>query len=317
MLSYQHSYHAGCFADVMKHALLGRVLDYLIRKDNPMVYLDTHSGRGRYDLQDAHALKTKEADLGIFPLWEKREQLSDLFLPYIKSIEQLNNVNNEIYNPDESSRPNRNIQNTLRYYPGSPEIAIQLLREQDRLVFCELHPNEFECISILRLQAPRRMQKRIFCKKEDGLKTLNALLPPIERRGLVFMDPSYERKSEYQEMIQALNMAYKRCPTMTYCLWYPYINHKLPENFLKNLQDLSKKLEIKNTLRLELHLNQNNQTARMGVRAEKTGTEIGMTGSGLFLINPPYTLANEGKKMLEELTKIIQPNSSSYCIKNI
>lgn len=276
MLSYQHSYHAGNFADVMKHAILTRILNYLTQKENPLLYLDTHSGRGEYDLQDDHALKTNEAQLGIRLLWEKRTELSPLFLPYMKAIESLNTPN------------------TLRYYPGSPEMAIQLLRSHDRLVFCELHPAEFNFLD----QLPRQ-GRRIFCKKEDGLKNINAMLPPIERRGLVFTDPSYERKSEYQEVVQSFKAAYKRFPTGTYCLWYPYINNAVPDHFLKSLEEINSH-DSKKYLRLEFHMNQ------------KLG--IGMTGSGLWVINPPYTLADEGKKMLEELTQIIQPDTSSYQI---
>lgn len=276
MLSYQHSYHAGCFADVMKHALLTRLLNYLIQKDKPLLYLDTHSGRGLYDLHNEHALKTNEAALGIQPFWENRAQLSPLFSSYIETINAVN------------------MPNTLRYYPGSPEIALQLLRQQDRLVFCELHPTEFDYLEQLSIHG-----RRAFLKKEDGLKNLNALLPPIERRGLVFIDPSYERKTEYQEVIQAIKTAYKRSATMTYCLWYPLINNQLPENFLSNLQAIAPK----NTLRLEFYLTQEPSPS--------------MTGSGLWIINPPYVLAEEGEKMLQELVKIIQPDSASYLVESL
>lgn len=276
MLSYQHSYHAGCFADVMKHAILTRILNYLTQKDNPLLYLDTHAGRGEYDLQHEHSLKTNEAQLGIQPLWEQRAKLSPLFSSYMKTIECLNE------------------RDTLRYYPGSPEIAIQLLRQQDRLVFCELHPAEFDFLD----QLPRQ-GLRVSCKKEDGLKNINALLPPMERRGLVFTDPSYERKSEYQEVVQSFKAAYKRFPTGTYCLWYPYINNAVPDQFLQSLEKINSH-DTKKHLRLEFHMNQ------------KLG--IGMTGSGLWIINPPYILAEEGKKMLEELTQIIQPDSASCLV---
>lgn len=273
MLSYQHSYHAGCFADVMKHSLLTRLLHYLVQKEKPLLYLDTHSGRGRYDLQHKHALKTNEAALGIHLLWEKRAQLPPLFSPYIAAISQLNQ------------------NNILRYYPGSPEIAIQSLRQQDRLVFCELHPAEFSFLRQL-----RRRGHRILLKNENGLMHLNTFLPPIERRGLVFMDPSYERKIEYQEMVQAIKAAHKRCSTITYCLWYPFINHQLPPRFLKSLAAIAPE----NSLRLEFHLTQK--------------PDRGMTGSGLWIINPPYTLADEADKMLQTLASIFQPKSASHLV---
>lgn len=264
MLSYQHSYHAGCFADVMKHSILARLLNYMVQKDKPLLYLDTHAGRGSYDLLNPHALKTKEAQGGIQPLWKARAELPSLFLPYINAIEQLN--------------PN----NLLRYYPGSSALAVQLLRPEDRLVFCELHPQEFTF-----LQELSHQKRRVLCKKENGFTVLNTLLPPTERRGLYFIDPSYEVKTEYQDVVQVLKTAYKRCPTILYALWYPLINHTLPPQFLKNLEAI----DAKNALRLEFYLTKKNNT--------------GMTGSGLWIINPPYTLAEEGNKLLQALTQII------------
>lgn len=271
MLSYQHSYHAGCFADVMKHMILTRLLHYLAQKENPLLYLDTHAGRGRYDLKGRDALKTNEAQWGIHLLWEKRAQLSPLFSLYIEAIAQLN------------------VENECRYYPGSPEIAKQILRSVDRLVFCELHPGEFDYLNKFVAHG-----RRVFLKKENGLSNLNALLPPLERRGLVFIDPSYERKIEYKEVVQALKMAYKRCSTMTYCVWFPYINGTVPPQFLKDLQSIST-----NHLCLEFH-----QTFDL------PSHQIGMTGSGLWIINPPYTLAEEGQKMLSELKKIMNKTNS-------
>ncbi len=272
MLSYQHSYHAGCFADVMKHALLTRILNYLIKKDKPLLYLDTHAGRGLYNLQHEHALKTHEAKAGILPLWENRTQLSPLFSNYLETINRVNSSN------------------ALNYYPGSPEIALQLLRQQDRLVFCELHPSEFDYLAQISFHGHQG-----YVTKEDGLKNLNALLPPIERRGLVFIDPSYERKIEYQEVTKAIKAAYKKSPTMTYCLWYPLIDNQLPPQFVNNLEAIAPT----NYLRLEFYTH---------------ATTKGMTGSGLWIINPPYVLAEEGEKMLQELSKIIQSDSASYLV---
>lgn len=275
MLSYQHSYHAGCFADVMKHAILARLLTYLTNKDKPLLYLDTHAGRGLYDLQSAHALKTNEAVYGIYPVWKKREQFSSLFSPYFQAIEQLNSEEH------------------LRYYPGSPEIAIQLLRENDRLVFCELHPGEFTHLQQLPTQ-----KKRVILKKEDGIKNLSILLPCVERRGLIFIDPSYERKTEYLEMIQAIKATYKRNPTMTYCLWYPLINNQLPPGFLQSMQSF----EIEKKLRFEFYITKKSKP--------------GMTGSGLWIINPPYTLAEEGEKILQELSKVLMSETASYSVES-
>lgn len=275
MLSYQHSYHAGCFADVMKHAILTRLLVYLTQKDKALLYLDTHSGRGLYDLQHAHALKTNEAVQGIYPVWKKREQFSSLFEPYLQAIQKVN------------------LDNNLRYYPGSPAIALELLRAQDRSIFCELHPGEFTY-----LQQLPTSNKRVIVKKEDGIKNLNLLLPPVERRGLVFIDPSYERKTEYQEMIQAIKLAYKRSSTMTYCLWYPLLNNQLPAGFLQSMQAF----DVEKKLRLEFYITQKSKP--------------GMTGSGLWIVNPPYTLAEEGEKMLKELGAMLAPKEAGYLAYN-
>jgi 23S rRNA (adenine2030-N6)-methyltransferase len=273
MLSYQHSYHAGCFADVMKHLILTRLLHYLTQKDKPLFYLDTHAGRGLYDLQDEHALKTQEAQGGIYPLWEKRDQLSALCSLYIDTIACLNEAD------------------TLRHYPGSPQIAISLLRQQDRLFFCELHPTEFQYLGQLAIK-----RRTVFLKKEDGFGLLDSLLPPIERRGLVFIDPSYERKTEYEEVVQWIKKAHNRCASITYCVWYPLIRNQLPYQFLKKL----KTIEPNKFLHLEFY--------------KTTKSHLGMTGSGLWIINPPYILAQESEVILNELTQCIQPGESSYLI---
>ena len=170
----------------------------MTQKDKPLFYLETHSGRGVYDLKNAQALKTGEAVAGIEALWAQRKQLPDIFSLYLDAIKQINPTN------------------VLRYYPGSPQLAIDALRSTDRLFFSELHRGEFECLS----QLPKR-GKRVFYSAEDGLVNLAALLPPAERRGLIFIDPSYEIKTDYRDIARALKAAYDRFSTGVYCLWYP------------------------------------------------------------------------------------------------
>ena len=212
MLSYQHSYHAGNFADVIKHFTLTRLLHYMTTKEKPMFYLETHSGRGMYDLHDKDALKTGEARQGIERLWEKKDQVPDVFAPYIGMITSLNKARE------------------LRYYPGSPAIAIQSLRKQDRLFFCELHPGEF-----LHLQRLPCLGKRVFYDNSNGLEKLPALLPPPERRGLIFVDPSYEIKTDYRQLPESLKSAYLRFSTGVYCIWYPLVDKKLHAQLLRGL----------------------------------------------------------------------------------
>ncbi len=275
MLSYQHGYHAGNFADVIKHLTLARLFNYMTIKEKPLFYLETHAGRGKYDLQDKQALKTGEARQGIELLWEHHAQLPDVFSPYIQCISQLNNGQ------------------TLRYYPGSPSLAMHYLRNQDRQIFCELHPGEFEHLQ----QLPRK-NKRILYNNCNGLEQLNASLPPIERRGLIFIDPSYEIKTDYRQIPELLKAAYLRFATGVYCVWYPIVDNKLHAQLLRGLENIG----ANSKLRIEFYLTQ--------------AAGVGMTGCGLWVINPPYVLLSEIKLALETLRKIFNPGVSSYLIEN-
>ncbi|MDP3704582.1 MAG: 23S rRNA (adenine(2030)-N(6))-methyltransferase RlmJ [Legionellaceae bacterium] len=273
MLSYQHSYHAGCFADVIKHVILTRILDYMVKKDKPLFYLETHSGRGIYNIKDKHALKTGEAALGIELLWALRSQLPAIFSDYIRNIQQINTTKDH------------------RFYPGSPALAIDMLRTDDRLFLCELHPGEFDHLE----QLPHR-DKRVFCSNSDGLEQLSAQLPPTERRGLIFIDPSYELKTEYRTVPDAIKSAYRRFPTGVYCLWYPLIDNKLHGQLIRGLTSI----EAKNHIRMEFHLNDRQQS--------------GMSGCGLWIINPPFTLTAELKAAGEIFKTIFNPGKSSYLV---
>lgn len=271
MLSYQHGYHAGNFADVFKHVVQTRLIDYLTRKDKPLLYLDTHAGKGRYDLQDKQALKTSEAKHGVELIWKARPELPQVFEHYIHCLEQLNEIN------------------TLRYYPGSPNIAANMLRAQDRLFLCERHPSEF-----LSLKQMPAHASRIFLNEGDGIHALQSQLPPIERRGLIMIDPSYEIKTEYRQIPNALKSAYKRFSTGTFCLWYPIVDNKLHEQILREL----KLINAPDTLCAEFYLSNTIQP--------------GMRGCGLWIINPPYTLKDEMDVILKTLCTLFNPNGASY-----
>jgi 23S rRNA (adenine2030-N6)-methyltransferase len=270
MLSYQHGYHAGNFADVVKHVALTRLCDYLTRKDKPLYYLETHSGRGHYDLHDQQALKTGEAKQGIELLWNQRQHLPEVFSLYMDILSQLNS------------------NKALRYYPGSPALAIQLLRPQDRLFLCELHPKEFDYLQTLPHDG-----KRVFCSKTDGLQHLRAL-PPPEKRGLIFIDPSYEIKTDYREIPALIKTAYSRFTTGVYCLWYPLVDKKLHEQLLRGLTDIG----ASNCLRAEFYM----------------GKGEGMVGCGLWVINPPYVFGSELKSAFNALLTLFNPGISSYLI---
>ncbi|HAT6979449.1 TPA: 23S rRNA (adenine(2030)-N(6))-methyltransferase RlmJ [Legionella pneumophila] len=274
MLSYQHGYHAGNFADVIKHITLTRLLVYLTHKDKPLFYLETHSGRGIYDLKDKQSLKTEEYKEGINPVWINREHLPSLFLEYISVIKQIN--------PSQ----------TLRYYPGSPYFAISQLRSQDRLYLCELHPTEHN--ALLKLL---HLNKKAHVSHTDGVSMLKALLPPPEKRGVIFVDPSYERKEEYKEIPTAIKNAYSKFSTGVYCVWYPVVKTTWTEQFLRKMKEIST-----NSVRIEFHLN--------------PLIKEGMTGCGLWIINPPYTFPSEIKAVLETLKTYFNPGSSSYIIES-
>lgn len=273
MLSYQHSYHAGNFADVVKHLTLTRLIHYLCLKDKPVFYLETHAGRGFYDLQDAQANKTGEYQQGIALLWQQRQQLPAVFDPYIDSLNLANS------------------DGKLRFYPGSPALARDHLRQQDRLFCCELHPQEF-----VQLQQLPRHGKRLFCHKEDGILSLKALLPPPERRGLIFIDPAYEIKKEYKSIPSAIKTAYSHFSGGVFCLWYPLLDPYLNAQLVRQLETITPG----NSLRIEFNFSKE--------------ANHGMQGCGLWVVNPPYILQAEMDEALYCLTQILNPGASSYTV---
>lgn len=274
MLSYQHSYHAGVFADVVKHVTLTRLLTYLTKKDKPLLYLDTHAGRGIYNLQGKHALKTGDANDGIKRLWPLQKELPDVFKPYIQAIKQLN-------------EPGK-----LLYYPGSTQLALELLRPNDRLVSYELHSGEFDYLRQINTQG-----KRFFCENSDGLKALSSRLPPLERRGLIFIDPSYEIKSDYKQLAKEVSAGYSRFSQGVYCIWYPIIDKLFHGQLIRSLHEIAPT----NHLQVEFYL--------------KTTKQVGMNGCGLWIINPPYSLAAELTIVMKTLSKVFNPGESSYLIR--
>lgn len=269
MLSYQHTYHAGCFADVIKHLVLTHVLDYMVQKDKPFLYLDTHSGRGHYDLLDPHALKTQEAAMGIKRLWDVRKKLPKAFSHYLDLIANLN------------------PEGPLRYYPGSPMLAVNVLRPTDRLCLSELHPGEFE-----HLTDRMRRYPRVHCTNNDGYAQLQALLPPKERRGLILIDPSYEVKTEYKQMTQAVAAAYRQFATGVYCIWYPLIDNKLHQQVIRGFEAIA----ADKHLRAEFYLHPDYHE--------------GLRGYGMWILNPPFTLSAHLKVLFETLRQLFYPTAS-------
>lgn len=224
MLSYRHSFHAGNHADVLKHIVQSLILNALQQKETPLVYHDTHSGVGRYDLTHEWSEKTGEYKQGIGQLWQQTDTPTEID-SYLDAVKALNQGEE------------------LRYYPGSPRIARAHLRAQDRMVLSELHPSDYP---LLEQEFARDRQVAIY--KQDGFARLKASLPPKERRGLVLIDPPYELAKEYRDVVQAIAQSHKRWSTGIYAIWYPVVNRCDIEDMLDGLA----KLGIRKILQIEL-----------------------------------------------------------------
>ncbi len=213
MLSYRHAFHAGNFADVLKHIILIQLLEYLAKKDQPFCCIDTHAGAGDYMLNSAYALKNKEFVTGIAKLWQ-RDDLPNAVASYVQIVKQANS------------------NSSLIRYPGSPLIMQQLLRNKDRLCLYELHSTE---VALLTTAIGRDKRVKVF--HADGLKNALGLLPPQERRGLVLIDPSYELKTDYADIPKSLIAMHKRFATGTYALWYPVVDRRQNQALERSIQN--------------------------------------------------------------------------------
>ena len=250
MLSYRHAFHAGTHADVLKHLVLIELTRYLGQKDKPFWVVDTHAGAGAYALDSAHASKLAEYREGVGRLWERKDH-PPAVADYMALVRRLN--------PSGG----------LKVYPGSPFFALWTLREQDRLRLFELHSKDARLLA----ENFAHAGKQVVVSPTDGFAGLKALLPPPPRRGLVLIDPSYEEKQDYDRVVKALKEGLSRFSGGTYALWYPQLTrleaHELPQR-LKRLP--AKWLHV--ALRVR-------EPAKDG---------FGMHGSGMFVINPPWTL---------------------------
>ncbi len=226
MLSYQHTYHAGNFADVHKHIMLHQALTALLRKPGPVLLLDTHAGRGHYYLAPSSATQTSEFRAGIGRLWTAAA-LTPALADYLSVVQQ--------FNPTGE----------LRYYPGSPLLARALLRPQDRLALCERHPQE-----IAALREAMGSHRQIGIHDRDGWEALGALLPPREKRGLVLIDPSYEVKTDYRRAADALITSWQRWRQGRFLLWYPLLPAGRHHPLLRRLRQSG----LRGVLRSELQV---------------------------------------------------------------
>ncbi|MDO9987194.1 23S rRNA (adenine(2030)-N(6))-methyltransferase RlmJ [Glaesserella parasuis] len=268
MLSYHHSFHAGNHADVLKHIVLTLILHALKQKEKGFFYLDTHSGVGRYSLQSSEAEKTGEYIEGIARLWERTDLPEEVAL-YLNEIKKIN-------------------KDKLRFYAGSPLLAVQQLRPQDRALLTELHPNDFPLLRNEFAKTPN-----VVTKRENGFQQLKSALPPKEKRGLVLIDPPYELKEDYELVVKAIEEGYKRFATGIYAIWYPVVLRQHTKRIVRGLVETG----IRKILQIEL-----------AVRPDSD--QRGMTASGMIVINPPWQLESQMKKILPYLTDVLVPEGT-------
>jgi 23S rRNA (adenine2030-N6)-methyltransferase len=263
-MNYRHGFHAGNFADVFKHALLARLLLYLTRKDAPFRVIDTHAGEGGYDLTGEEALRSPEWRDGIARLADlsgASETARELLAPYLEIVGPL----------DAQGRP--------ALYPGSPLIAQRLMRPQDRAIFCELRPDAFEA-----LRARFARDRRVKTIHIDGYAGAGAFVPPRERRGLVLIDPPFERRDEFRALFEAFAEAWRKWPTGVYALWHPIKDAGAARWFYGALRDSG----ARRVLRLALSVGGEGERLRR---------------AGLVAVNPPFVFEEEARALLPFLAE--------------
>jgi 23S rRNA (adenine2030-N6)-methyltransferase len=276
-MNYRHEFHAGNFADVFKHAVLARILVHLAEKPQPYRVIDTHAGAGLFDLSSAAARRTNEWRDGIGRLLDAKiaAPVRTLLAPYLDAVAACN------------------PKGGLKFYPGSPSIALTLMRDTDRLTACELEPRASAALE--RCLAKDKRAKAVMI---DGWTALNAYIPPRERRGLVLIDPPFEAADEFERLATAIGDATKKWPTGIYLVWFP-IKDRTAEAFTRRIW----RLAIPKLLRAELRISPFHDNR--------------LTGSGLFVINPPWRLEQELRVLLPGLTQALaQPGGGQHALEH-
>jgi len=269
LLSYRHSFHAGNFADVLKHIVVAETLAYLAIKDKPFAYIDTHAGAGVYSLASEQARKTGEYHNGVARL--NRSDWPEL-VPYFSVIDKYNRAG------------------ALNQYPGSPAFALHYLRAQDRAWLFELHGSDYP---LLRKLVGKH--KRVTVENSDGLAGLQALVPPISRRALILVDPSYEVKTEYQQVVDAVIAAHRKFATGVYAIWYPVVDRRQADW----LEQKFRKSAIGNI-----------QVFELGIKADSEAH--GMTSSCMLVINPPWQLKDKMTELLPRLATALDESGEAF-----
>jgi 23S rRNA (adenine2030-N6)-methyltransferase len=272
-MNYRHHFHAGNFADVCKHALLVQLVRGLQRKEKGFLFLDTHAGRGRYDLSEAErgdSLERKpEHPDGIGRLWG-RSGLPEALTEYLSLVQTFD-------------RQSGNSSDEPHFYPGSPRLVQAIARPQDRLALCEKHPDEF---AVLRDEFT--FASRTSVHQLDGYKALRAMLPPLEKRALVLIDPPFEEQDEFSQIVDGLRDGLRRLPGGTFAVWYPLTERARVDAFLDELVALN----LPPTF-----------TAEVTIASE--GALMKMKGCGLAVLNPPWQIDRVVAPLLPVLAELL------------
>jgi 23S rRNA (adenine2030-N6)-methyltransferase len=277
MLSYRHAFHAGNHADVLKHFVFERVLNYFTQKDKPFWIIDTHAGAGLYKLENKFSQKNAEFENGISKFYGV-ENLPEQLKNYVGIIEEIN------------------AKHLLAIYPGSPYIAKQFLRNGDKLRLFELHPSDFKLLRDNFSDQGHQTSIQLL----DGFAGLKSCLPPLTKRALVLIDPPYELKEDYQLVLSSIKDSLSRFATGTYMIWYPLLQRPEPLAMIEKL-----KLLNKDWLNVTLSVESPNDDG------------FGMYGSGMFVINPPWILPKILEETMPYLTTTLaQDEGANYTLQS-
>ncbi|MFT3780433.1 MAG: 23S rRNA (adenine(2030)-N(6))-methyltransferase RlmJ [Nibricoccus sp.] len=273
-MNYRHHFHAGNFADVVKHVLLVQLVRGMQRKEKGFLFLDTHAGRGRYDLTaaargDSLERKPEHPD-GIGRLWN-RAGLPEPVAEYVSLVREFDRVSG-----GKGEQP--------QFYPGSPRLVQAVLRGQDRVALCEKHPEEFAA-----LKDEFRRDRRASVQQLDGYTALRAMLPPPEKRALVLIDPPFEEQNEFAQIVDGLREGLRRMPACTFAVWYPLTERARVDAFFEELLPMN----LPPTFAAE-------------VMIAGEASVIKMKGCGLLVINPPWQIDRVISPVLPELAEILQ-----------
>jgi 23S rRNA (adenine2030-N6)-methyltransferase len=272
-MNYRHAFHAGNHADVLKHVVLMMLVEHLKKKSAPFFYLDTHAGGGTYDLSLGESQRSGEYKQGIGRLLEFPEStLPSEVRDYVRLVR-------------ECAGPGRSA---ITAYPGSPQLVLRLRRPTDRLVLAETHAREAQS-----LRTVVRRQRLVSVLESDGYDTIRAQLPPRENRGLVLMDPPYESDDEFERVYAALERGHERWPTGTYCVWYPLTERAAPLRFRRDLEASGIRRVLDCTLSVM-----------------PADTPVGLRGSGLVIVNPPWQLDARLAELLPDLHRLLVPEGT-------